>query len=293
MQVQCSECSQPIALSDTIESDNGRLSHVDCQRPRVLTPAERALVFVYCTGHVVARCPACDISLRSTELGADILGGSCTNMCPRCRRDLTEVVRAHLFRCAMLPSETRLRAKAVREAAQHLVKESQQLRDTSDVLIREAEAALFKSQCALREAMSRRTTSSLRTRAAIHGERTAILHGIHVLVIHDDQAARHYLRSVLEVSGAIVTAAAAADALRAALVGDVLVCDLESADKAGSEFLSQLQSLHVKRGRSVPTIALVRNGTRRARQRASFVGFLMKPVDGDELRATVLEAASL
>jgi CheY-like chemotaxis protein len=98
---------------------------------------------------------------------------------------------------------------------------------------------------------------------------------------------------VLEASGAIVTAAATADALRAALIGDVLVCDLESADKAGSEFLSQLRSLHVKRGRSVPTIALVPNGTRRARQRASFVGFLMKPVDGDELRATVLEAASL
>jgi uncharacterized paraquat-inducible protein A len=56
------------------------------------------------------RCPACDISFRYTELAADILGGSRTNMCPRCRRELTEAVRAHLFRCAMLPSEIRLRA---------------------------------------------------------------------------------------------------------------------------------------------------------------------------------------
>jgi len=47
----------------------------------------------------------------------------------------------------------------VREAAQHLVKESQQLRDRSDVLIREAEAALFERQRALREAMSKRTAS--------------------------------------------------------------------------------------------------------------------------------------
>jgi hypothetical protein len=59
----------------------------------------------------------------------------------------------------MLPSEIRLTAQAVREAAQRLVKETQQLRDTSDVLIREAEATLFKSHCALREAMSKRTAS--------------------------------------------------------------------------------------------------------------------------------------
>jgi len=159
LQVNCTKCSRPIALTDTIESDNGRLLHVDCKRPEVLTPAERALVFFYCSGHVVARCPACDVSLRSTELAADILGGSRTNMCPRCRLDLTEAVRAHLFRCAMLPAEVQRRARAVRAAAQHLVKESQQLRDTADVLIREAEAALFESHRALREAMSKRTTS--------------------------------------------------------------------------------------------------------------------------------------
>jgi hypothetical protein len=159
MQVQCTKCFKPIALSDVIESTNGHVSHVDCKRPHVLTPEERTLVFVYCSGHVVARCPACDISCRYTELAADILGGGRTNMCPRCRRDLTEAVRAHLFRCAMLPSEIRLRAQAVREAAQHLVKESQQLRDASDVLMGEAEAMLFKMQRALREAMSRRTAS--------------------------------------------------------------------------------------------------------------------------------------
>jgi hypothetical protein len=39
------------------------------------------------------------------------------------------------------------------------VKESEQLRDTSDVLIREAEAKLFEKQRALREAMSKRTAS--------------------------------------------------------------------------------------------------------------------------------------
>jgi transposase-like protein len=159
MQVQCSKCSKPIALTDIIESHDGLLSHVDCKRPQSLTPEERALVFVYCSGHVVARCPICDVSYRYNELAADILSGSRTNLCPRCRQDLTEAVRAHLFRCAMLPSEVRRRAQEVREAAQRLVKESQQLRDTADVLIREAEATLFMRQRALREAMSKRATS--------------------------------------------------------------------------------------------------------------------------------------
>jgi hypothetical protein len=59
----------------------------------------------------------------------------------------------------MLPSEIRLRVQAVREAAQRLVKGIQQLSDRSDVLIREAEAALFKKQRALREAMSKRAAS--------------------------------------------------------------------------------------------------------------------------------------
>ena len=118
------------------------------------------------------------------------------------------------------------------------------------------------------------------------------LRGIHVLVIDDDQLARHFLRSVLEFSGAIVTAAGAADALRAALIADVIVCDLASAEAAGAEFISQLQHLHVRLGRTVPAIALIPAGTSSARVRAAgFQMYLMKPIDGDELRAAVLEMA--
>jgi len=155
MQVQCSKCSEPITLSDAIESSRGRLSHVDCSRPGMLTTEENALLFAYCYGHAVAYC--CDLSFRLAELAAD--AGGRTNLCPRCHRDLTQVARAHLYGCAMLPSEVRLRAQAVREAARRLVKQSHQLRDSSDVLIREAEAALFESHRALRETMSKRTTS--------------------------------------------------------------------------------------------------------------------------------------
>jgi len=45
----------------------------------------------------------------------------------------------------------------VREAAHRLVKESQELRDKADVLIREAEAALFEARKALHAAMSKRS----------------------------------------------------------------------------------------------------------------------------------------
>ena len=64
MQVNCSQCAQPITLTDIIESNNGGLSHVECKRA----------------------------------------------------------------------SEVQRWVQAVREAVQRLAKESQQLRDTSDVL---------------------------------------------------------------------------------------------------------------------------------------------------------------
>lgn len=159
MQVQCGKCSRRIGITDVVESSDGHLSHVDCKRPNVLSPEERALVFVYCSAHIVAYCPACDLRLPFGELAADPLGGR-TNLCPRCRRDLTETVRAHLFNCVTLPTEMRQRTREVREAAQKLIKRSQQAMDRADVLLREAEAHLFERQQALRAAMTRRAAAS-------------------------------------------------------------------------------------------------------------------------------------
>lgn len=156
VQVSCLRCSRPIAATDVVEPYKGGLSHVDCKRPQTLTPEERALIFVYCSAHLVAHCPACSVRYAFGELAADPLGGR-TNLCPRCRRDLTEGVRAHLFSCVTLPSEIQQRTKEVREAAQILVKRSQQAIDRSDVLIREAEAHLLECQQALRDAMRRRS----------------------------------------------------------------------------------------------------------------------------------------
>src|SRR5215831_1139337 len=156
MHTNCTKCSRPIVLTDVIESTAGRLSHLDCARAQGLTPEERALLFVYCSDHDVATCVACDLQFPMIKLAADPLGGR-TNVCPRCRTDLTASVRAHVFSCRILPAEIRRRTMEVRDAAQLLIKRSQELSDRSDVLIREAEAHLFERQQALRVAMAKRS----------------------------------------------------------------------------------------------------------------------------------------
>jgi hypothetical protein len=58
-----------------------------------------------------------------------------------------------------LPSEIRERTQNVRDAAQTLIKRSQELSDRSHVLIREAEANLAERQRGLRAAMARKQRS--------------------------------------------------------------------------------------------------------------------------------------
>jgi hypothetical protein len=54
----------------------------------------------------------------------------------------------------MLPGGVRRRAVAARAAARDLVKQSQQLHNNADVLMREAEVALDKRRKALRSSLS-------------------------------------------------------------------------------------------------------------------------------------------
>ncbi len=155
MQTNCAKCSRPILVADVVESSDGRLSHLDCKRPGGLSSEERALLFVFCSDHAAAYCSSCKQSFRLMQLGMDPMEGR-TNLCPRCRRDLTETAREHLLGCVTLPSEIRQRTREVREASQYLIKKSQELTDRADVLIREAEAHLFQCQQALRAALARR-----------------------------------------------------------------------------------------------------------------------------------------
>jgi hypothetical protein len=44
----CPACSKAISPDDTFVLDSGRLSHLDCRRPHVLSPEERVVLFQYC-----------------------------------------------------------------------------------------------------------------------------------------------------------------------------------------------------------------------------------------------------
>src|SRR5467141_1824569 len=143
----CTRCSRTIGPGDTILFGTGGLSHVDCRRPRVLSTEERALLFIHCCDHAI-ECAPCAGSVRLSELGSDLRGH--TNLCPHCRQDLTDSVRAHLYKCDMVSEEVRHWAQAVRAASERLVKASCELGVAADVLRREVEAALQALQEAMR-----------------------------------------------------------------------------------------------------------------------------------------------
>jgi len=147
---KCPRCMQWITPDDTLAFEGNQVFHLDCNRPRDLSPEERVLLSKYCGGHAVAVCRGCVQDFRQFELGSDSLGNR-SHFCPRCRADLTAHLREHLYSCVIVPSQIRVRARAAREAAKRLVKKSSQLRDLADVLMREAEASV----AALRETMRR------------------------------------------------------------------------------------------------------------------------------------------
>jgi hypothetical protein len=152
----CPECSRTISPDDTLVFGFGILGHLDCRRPRVLSAEERTLLLVYCRDHQVAECVRCTRRFQLREVASLNSFGVRTYECRWCNADLTDSIRAHLYGCAMLPVTVRRRAQAAREAAQRLVKQSHQLSDASDVLLREAEAALHALREAMRESPNRR-----------------------------------------------------------------------------------------------------------------------------------------
>src|SRR6266478_4062040 len=137
----CPECSRTISPDDTIVFGRSLLGHLDCRRPRVLSAEERILLIIYCRDHQVAECVGCTRTFHMREVASLDLGVR-SYKCPWCHTDLTDSIRAHLYGCAMLPAKVRYRARAAREAARSLVKQSHQLSDAADVRLREAEAAL-------------------------------------------------------------------------------------------------------------------------------------------------------
>src|SRR5215470_4186933 len=147
-QPKCGRCEQPISANDAFSFDGDHLVHLDCGRPRTVSPEERALLFRHCFDHTVAECATCRQSYRQLELGSDLLNNR-VHLCPHCRADLTDSVRAHLYSCVSLPGELRARLHAAREAVGKLIQRSAS--HPTDALQREAGVAVS----ALREALRR------------------------------------------------------------------------------------------------------------------------------------------
>jgi len=148
----CPTCSKTISEDDTVVLVRDRVSHFYCRQPQVLSPEERALLFLYCWKHAVAKCGTCAREYRQSELTADLFSGR-EHLCPQCDAELLDNVRAHLYSCPMLPAEVRRRAQVARETARALVKRGQELSARADVLMREAEAALYALQQTIKGAI--------------------------------------------------------------------------------------------------------------------------------------------
>ena len=79
----------------------------------MLRPGERQLLLTYCKDHPVAACPRCSEPVIFEQIGADIIMGR-RDFCPRCRADLTTVLRQHLAGCTLVRVQEReMRERAV------------------------------------------------------------------------------------------------------------------------------------------------------------------------------------
>ena len=123
------------------------------------------------------------------------------------------------------------------------------------------------------------------------------LAGIKVLVVDDQPDARELVARVLtECKAEVITASGALEAI--ALVEsarpDVLVSDIGMPDIDGFELIKRVRALGEKRGGRVPAIALTAFARSEDRTRALQAGFqvhVSKPVEPEELIATVASVA--
>jgi hypothetical protein len=137
----CLNCARVIWSDDTLVIEQGRPAHLDCERPRALSPEERILLFAYCREHAVAQCKDCVTRfclqelagverVRLRALALDPISKR-IHLCPLCREDLTDSVRAHIYGCALVPEDVRRRAQAAREMTQRLVKRCEHTSSTA------------------------------------------------------------------------------------------------------------------------------------------------------------------
>jgi signal transduction histidine kinase/ActR/RegA family two-component response regulator len=122
-----------------------------------------------------------------------------------------------------------------------------------------------------------------------------VLAGMRLLLVEDEQDAREALTLLLSQAGAQVRGAPTVDGARRVLerwMPDVVVTDIGLPGEDGCALLPTIRALESRSGRSLPTIALSAYARPQDRARAAASGFtryIIKPVDADDLLATLAE----
>jgi len=155
----------------------------------------------------------------------------------------------------------------------------------------EGKGAIFTVKLPVRAIYTAETERALGARG-----QTNSLNGVWVIVVDDEANARELIMSVLESSGARVTAfASAEEALNlmmdvAAPRPDALVCDLAMPGADGFSLINKLREWEKTYDGVLPAIALTAFGRVEDRTRALYAGFQMhitKPVEPVELVVAV------
>jgi PAS domain S-box-containing protein len=139
---------------------------------------------------------------------------------------------------------------------------------------------------------------SAAAQTASRDRQSAILYGVRVLVVDDEEDARGLMRTVLEKRGAEVAAVAVAGAALAAIERDppdVLVSDIGMPGEDGYELIRRVRALDPSRGGRVPAAAVSAYVGEDDRRRALDAGFQLhvaKPVDPEELVSVVQRLAA-
>jgi CheY-like chemotaxis protein len=120
------------------------------------------------------------------------------------------------------------------------------------------------------------------------------LKSIKVVAVDDNANARALLSIILKLSSAeAAVVGSGQEALRVikTVHPDVLICDLAMPEMDGYELLENVRRLEPELGQlaAIAFTAAARNEDRAATKRAGFQAHLIKPVEPDELVATVLK----
>ncbi len=124
------------------------------------------------------------------------------------------------------------------------------------------------------------------------------LHGLHVLVVDDEQDARELVAAVLERRGATITSVStAAEALEELDRSrpDVILSDLGMPDEDGYALIRKLRARTPERGGRIPAAALTAYASAQDRTRALLAGFqshVPKPIEASELTAVIANLAA-